>query len=172
MNKRMYTLGTLGLAALLCAALFLTSERVQRAEKEYRHLMDQIADTKDSLRVLNAEWAYLNRPDRLEELATSYLNKPEVRKTRLVAAPALVDAPEPTVQPATYNTSVALPAVTPKKHAAKTAPKNAVKTAAKAPVKSPKVTPAPDNFYQMMKAKGAQVPGTRTASQAPGTVAR
>jgi hypothetical protein len=147
MNKRVYTFGSLGLAALLCAALFLTSERVQRAEKDYRHLMTQIADTKDSLRVLRAEWAYLNRPDRLEELAAHYLHTPSVQQTRRVTATARTPAPaakEPVLQPIAYQTTAPIPTVSTQKS----------KPPVKQAVKSPNTTvqnKKTETFYHMMK---------------------
>jgi hypothetical protein len=41
----------------------------QEALSEAEDLQNQISDARQRLRVLNAEWAYLNRPDRLRELA-------------------------------------------------------------------------------------------------------
>ncbi|MHA7849908.1 cell division protein FtsL [Roseovarius sp.] len=41
----------------------------QEALSEAEDLQTQISDARQRLRVLNAEWAYLNRPDRLRELA-------------------------------------------------------------------------------------------------------
>lgn len=42
----------------------------QAALRNLANLQDEIADLRDSLSVQRAEWAYLNRPDRLRELAT------------------------------------------------------------------------------------------------------
>ena len=41
----------------------------QAAQDRAEHLERQIAQSRQRLRVLNAEWAYLNRPDNLRELA-------------------------------------------------------------------------------------------------------
>ena len=43
--------------------------RTQRELADLRGLQTEVGDLRDSLGVLNAEWAYLNRPDRLRELA-------------------------------------------------------------------------------------------------------
>jgi hypothetical protein len=43
--------------------------RTQDALREVARLNDQIGAAHSRLRMLNAEWAYLNRPDRLQELA-------------------------------------------------------------------------------------------------------
>lgn len=40
----------------------------QSAMKEARNLQEQISNARERLRILNAEWAYLNRPERLREL--------------------------------------------------------------------------------------------------------
>jgi hypothetical protein len=43
--------------------------RTQSELAEVRTLRDEIGRLRESVGVLNAEWAYLNRPDRLRELA-------------------------------------------------------------------------------------------------------
>ena len=42
--------------------------RTQSALKEVKELQQQIAQQKEAIAVLKAEWAYLNRPDRLRDL--------------------------------------------------------------------------------------------------------
>ncbi len=41
----------------------------QQAVRDVSNLQNEIADLREELSVLRAEWAYLNRPDRLRELA-------------------------------------------------------------------------------------------------------
>ncbi len=43
--------------------------RTQEVAREIRTLQLEIAETRGALAILNAEWAYLNRPDRLRNLA-------------------------------------------------------------------------------------------------------
>ncbi|MEI4232263.1 cell division protein FtsL [Roseovarius sp. D22-M7] len=42
--------------------------RTQEAQARAQQLQQSIAEARQRLRVLNAEWAYLNRPDRLMDL--------------------------------------------------------------------------------------------------------
>lgn len=58
------------------ALLFVVSQRVQSTERDIRFLENKITRENESIRVLQAEWAYLNRPDRLEKLATSSQVRP------------------------------------------------------------------------------------------------
>lgn len=43
--------------------------QTQEAQARSVQLQEQISEARQRLRVLNAEWAYLNRPDRLRDLA-------------------------------------------------------------------------------------------------------
>jgi hypothetical protein len=42
--------------------------KTQASLRQVKELQQQIAQEKESIAVLNAEWAYLNRPDRLRDL--------------------------------------------------------------------------------------------------------
>lgn len=42
--------------------------QTQTALREVKKLQQDIAEQKEAIAVLNAEWAYLNRPDRLRDL--------------------------------------------------------------------------------------------------------
>lgn len=70
---RLSTLTALIMALLAGAALFWFSQQVQQLESQKKKLEKEIGNEEDGIRVLNAEWAYLNRPDRLETLVTNYL---------------------------------------------------------------------------------------------------
>lgn len=60
------------LAAMIVMGLaywaYQENYRTQEALKEVRKLQREIAENRVTLGVLKAEWAYLNRPDRLREL--------------------------------------------------------------------------------------------------------
>ncbi|MES2728549.1 MAG: hypothetical protein V4621_00420 [Pseudomonadota bacterium] len=62
-----------GIALVAATALILTSQKVQESERELRGLQAARIEAQDNLRLLNAEWAYLTRPSRIEELATAHL---------------------------------------------------------------------------------------------------
>jgi len=71
---RLRTFVIFAIAALAGAALLHTSQRVQEAEETLAILNAEIAREQDTMRVLRAEWEYLNRPERLERLATEFLD--------------------------------------------------------------------------------------------------
>lgn len=64
----------LALTVISGAALLHTSQNVQHAEERVRALEASIAKTEEDIRALNAEWAFLNAPERLEKLAAQYLD--------------------------------------------------------------------------------------------------
>lgn len=63
----------LGLAAVATGVLFHTSYRVQELEAELGALNREIIEEQEAIRVLKAEWSYLNEPARLERLSREYL---------------------------------------------------------------------------------------------------
>ncbi len=70
---RVSTLLALSAAIFSGGGLFWTSQNVQHAEEQLRDLRHASQKEAQALRVLHAEWDYLNRPDRLEVLAQDYL---------------------------------------------------------------------------------------------------
>jgi len=62
------------LAGLSGAALLHISQRVQDAEVRLGAIKAQAAEEQENIRVLSAEWEYLNSPARLEILAAQYLD--------------------------------------------------------------------------------------------------
>lgn len=97
-------------------ALFRVSQQVQTAENEKSRLAAAVSSEREAIRVLNAEWDYLNRPDRLEDLAVEHLGMqpPQPRQMQnapdtlpppaVVSAPEETPAPEITAQPAALQT--------------------------------------------------------------------
>ena len=54
--------------------LFNVSQQVQEAQRQLAAINNKITYEQEKIKVLEAEWAYLNRPDRLEYLASHYLD--------------------------------------------------------------------------------------------------
>lgn len=63
----------LALAAFCGVALFHTGQKVHDAREKLSRLEQATAKEEESIRVLQAEWGYLNQPGRLEKLAKTYL---------------------------------------------------------------------------------------------------
>ena len=64
----------IALLALSIFALFQVKYKVQDLRRDLAEIERQIAADKQSIHVLQAEWAYLNRPERLKRLADQYLD--------------------------------------------------------------------------------------------------
>ncbi|MGH1398956.1 MAG: cell division protein FtsL [Alphaproteobacteria bacterium] len=72
LNLRLFAI--YALAAIAGAALLHVSQRVQHAEERLAIINAEISEEKETIRILNAEWEYLNRPERLEKLAKEFLD--------------------------------------------------------------------------------------------------
>ena len=59
--------------AVLAIGVYLVKYSVQDVQRNVVTLRADLASEKESLHLLNAEWAYLNRPDRLRQLADRHL---------------------------------------------------------------------------------------------------
>jgi hypothetical protein len=55
-------------------AMFQMKYEVMQQEARLARLNHEIADDREAVRVLNAEWSFLTQPARLDELARRYLN--------------------------------------------------------------------------------------------------
>lgn len=70
---RLVTIGWIVGIAVLVAALFHLKYEVQSLEQRLARIDRAVDRDREAIRVLKAEWAYLNRPERLERLARSHL---------------------------------------------------------------------------------------------------
>lgn len=61
------------LAIVAGALLFKTSQQVNDGRQRLAAITQEMRREEDSLRVLQAEWSYLNQPERLEKLSKQYL---------------------------------------------------------------------------------------------------
>lgn len=89
----------LALASGLGGALFWTSQTVQVKQDELAALMQHRAAEEESLSVLSAEWDYLNRPQRLEQLAHDYLNVEAPEENRIVSNASVIPEPSAPIIP-------------------------------------------------------------------------
>ena len=71
---RKRTLSVFLMAALSGGALLHVSQNVQQAEDKLSRYERSYDSEREAIRVLNAEWAYLNSPARLEALSRDYLD--------------------------------------------------------------------------------------------------
>lgn len=90
----------LTLATSLGGLLFWTSQSVQREQDALSDLTKQSRHEQESLNVLSAEWDYLNRPQRLEELARTYLKVERPEEERIVTDVRVIAEPSAPIIPA------------------------------------------------------------------------
>lgn len=70
---RKSTLLWLLLAAFCGYSLFYTSQRAHDSHEKLSRISQDVLKEEESLRVLHAEWSYLNQPARLEKLSKEHL---------------------------------------------------------------------------------------------------
>jgi hypothetical protein len=71
----MRAIGLMWLPLVICVgvSMFLLKYKVQALEDELVAKQTQVLRDRATIRVLHAEWAYLNDPERLRQLSTEYL---------------------------------------------------------------------------------------------------
>lgn len=79
----------IGASVIVAIALFLIVYRVKGLEKELTALNQEAVVREEAIHVLKAEWSFLNRPDRLAELAQRHLALQPVAPAQLTAAQTL-----------------------------------------------------------------------------------
>lgn len=97
--------------AVLAIGLYMVKYSVQDVQRNVVSLKTELAREKESLHLLNAEWAYLNRPDRLRQLADRHLDlvpldSRQIEKVSVLPAAVRSDdvpAMSDMVQPAAAN---------------------------------------------------------------------
>ena len=91
-------------AAVICVGytLFQVKYEVMQQEDELARITSKIAESREAVRVLNAEWSFLTQPARLEELAQRYLALVPIGTAQLgsIAAIPLRNADAATSPPA------------------------------------------------------------------------
>ncbi|HEY1507004.1 MAG TPA: hypothetical protein VGF92_22070 [Stellaceae bacterium] len=79
-------------------AMFQVKYEVMQQEQTLAGLNKQIIDDREQIRVLNAEWSYLTRPNRIEDLSARFLHLNGISATQILplsAIPERADAGAP-----------------------------------------------------------------------------
>lgn len=132
----------LAFATFFGVLLFWTSQSVQQKEDRLSQAQKDLTQEMETIRVLSVEWDYLNRPQRLEELAIRLLGMESASGKEVVKAAS--DIPEPVFEDSfAQDVSMA-----PDK---KEAPKNETVTPS---------TAERQNFYQLLQSLDKEGKGT------------
>jgi len=94
---RVGTMIWLGLIGASSAFLFKTSYEVQSLQGDLRGLNRSILREQDSIRVMHAEWAFLNQPSRLQALTDQFTKLRPIAPTQMVASAADLPMPLPSL---------------------------------------------------------------------------
>lgn len=97
-----------GVAVAVGAGLIVIKHRVQELEDQLTMVNRDIAANREAMLVLGAEWSYLNRPERMEDLGIRLLGFTPVSADRTVS-------PEELKEHLSLAAKVATPAKTPPK---------------------------------------------------------
>jgi cell division protein FtsL len=83
--------GLVMMVALLAigSAVFMVANHVQQSEKKIRRLNAKIEFEQEGLRVLNAEWTYLNNPNRLAKVAAKHFGLQPVNGGQYITVAAI-----------------------------------------------------------------------------------
>jgi len=82
-------------------AMFQVKFEVMQQEETLARLTKEIADSREQNRIIDAEWSYLTRPDRVKRLAARYLNLAPITAAQigeLNTLPERPDAPPAPIQ--------------------------------------------------------------------------
>ena len=109
--------GTLVWLCLVIAVgyfMFQVKYEVMQQEQTLASLNKQIAADREQIRVLDAEWSYLTRPSRLEDLAGRFLHLSDMNAAQIVSPSALPPAPSAATAAAMASPSATTPANRPR----------------------------------------------------------
>jgi len=109
---------TLWLLLATCAGitLFLIKHEVQDREDRLNALHQEILADQEAIQVLNAEWSYLNRPDRLEHLIREFSEHHIANRLQLTSLdmlPQLLNEPGELPDVKTDGNGIILPMIRP-----------------------------------------------------------
>ncbi len=83
-----------GLAIACGIGLFLVKHQVQATESDLRQMQHQVRTDRSTIRVLEAEWTYLNNPARLAALSERVLGLVPMRPQQVVTMASLPLRPD------------------------------------------------------------------------------
>ena len=137
------------MAATFGVFLFWTSQDVQKKERELAKIKAALAQEQETIRVLSVEWDYLNRPQRLEDLAKQELGMKLPSAKEVVTAVDQIPEPvAPAMMPMMEEDGAII-------HEISMNPAPAQKTAAESiPQKAKTVVPSAaekETFYQLIE---------------------
>ncbi|HUZ72276.1 MAG TPA: hypothetical protein VMU87_04765 [Stellaceae bacterium] len=69
--------------------MFQVKYQVMHQEAQLAHIDHQIAESREAIRVLKAEWSFLSRPSRLSELSKRYLHLVPIEPAQLGSIDAI-----------------------------------------------------------------------------------
>lgn len=82
------------LLGALSAGLYLLENETQRLERRLARLDRQVIEVEKSIQVLEAEWSYLNRPERLQDLAVRFIDRLGLKPIRPAQTGRLAELPQ------------------------------------------------------------------------------
>ncbi|MBI1776968.1 MAG: hypothetical protein HYR63_16645 [Proteobacteria bacterium] len=161
---RRSTLIWLTLAALLGFGLYQIKYEVQSQEERFTRINKQIVENQEAIQVLTAEWSFLNRPDRLAEMARRYLEMSPVVPAQFAQ---IANLPDREAMAAAAVLAASAPAAKPIPARAAMAANSATVPAAKtqlAPQPRPLVSAAPVSGPERMQATQPKPPASPPAA--------
>lgn len=75
-------------------AMFQVKYEVMQQEQTLAGINKQIGDDRDQIRVLNAEWSYLARPSRIEELNARFFRLGNVNAAQILPLEVVPERPD------------------------------------------------------------------------------
>ena len=106
--RRLLTLGGVVLIAVLAFGLYKLKYEVQQLEDRYADLNRAIIAEQEAIRVLRAEWSYLNSPTRLSALVERHLELAPPDASRVLTLGEIPTNPLP-ASPTAQRVPVRLP---------------------------------------------------------------
>jgi len=92
--------------------LYMVKYQVQAIRNQATETASELEAEKEALHVVNAEWAYLNRPERLQQLASKYLAASDMTVDQVAQIEAIPfpsqtvasnEAPGKSMQPVSFS---------------------------------------------------------------------